>query len=98
MAPAPETTVAEHPARGIVARRSGDAAAGMRAGAAQIKAFERHSVIRRADHRPRAEQLIEPHLAVEDVAADQPEAPFEIERRMDLPAKHRLGETGRVRV
>ena len=28
----------------------------------------------------RAEQLVAAHLAVEDVAADQPEAPFQVER------------------
>src|SRR5688500_10854516 len=41
---------------------------------AQIKALERHPVVGRTDHRPGAEQLVEAHLAVENVAADQTEA------------------------
>ena len=82
--------------RRIVARRAGHAAAGVRARPAEVQALERHPVIGRADHRPRAEQLVEAHLAVEDVAADQAEAPLEVERRMDLPAEHRLGEARRM--
>ena len=77
---------------GIVPRRTGDTAARMRARAAQIETFQRHPVIGRANHRTSAEQLIKPHLAVEDVAADQSEAALEIERGMDLPADHRLCE------
>ena len=53
----------------------------MRAGAAQIEARQRHAIIGMAQHRPVREQLVEPHLAVEDVAADQPEAALQIERR-----------------
>src|SRR5688572_23731264 len=49
-----------------------------------------------ADHGSGAEQLVEAHLAVKDVAADQPEPPLEIERRMDLPAEHRRGEARRM--
>ena len=88
--------VRKHRARRIVPRRAGDAAAGMRARTAQVEALERHPVIGRADHRPGAEQLVEAHLAVEDVAADQAEAALEVERRMDLPPEHRLGEARRV--
>ena len=94
----PEAPVGKHRVRGIMARSAGHPAAGMRARTAQIEALERHPVIGRADHRPRAEQLVEPHLAVEDVAADQPEAALEVERRMDLPPEHRLGEARRVRI
>ena len=35
---------------------------------------------------------------MEDVATDQAEAPFEVEWRVDLPAKNRVGEARRVRV
>ena len=51
---------------------------GMCTRAAQIEARQRHAIIGRADHRPSAEQLVEAHLAVEDVAADQTEAALEI--------------------
>ena len=76
----------------IVARRSSDTAARMRARTAQIKAGERHPVISGANHRPRAEQLIQSHLAVENVAADQTETALQVERRMDLPGNDRFGE------
>ena len=90
--------VGEHGLRRIMPRRAGHAAAGMRARPAQVEALERHPIVGRADHRPGAEQLVEAHLAVEDVAADQAEAPLEVERRMDLPPEHRLGEARRMRI
>src|SRR5690348_7987586 len=98
MAATPETTVGEHGVRGIVAGGAGHSAAGMGAGTAQIQALQRHPVIRGADHWPRAEELVEAHLAVKDVAADQPEPALEVERRMDLSAEHRLGEARRMRI
>src|SRR5438067_13776678 len=94
----PETAVLQHRARRIVTWRPGHAPARMRARAAQVQALERHPVIGCTDHRPRAEQLVEAHLAMEDVAADQPEAALEIERRMDLPADHRRGKAGGMRI
>src|SRR6185437_13485599 len=96
--PVPEPPVGEHRLRGIVPGSAGHAAAWMGARAAQVEALERHAVIRGADHRPRAEQLVGAHLAVENVAAGEAEAPLQIERRMDLPPDHRLGEAGCVRV
>src|SRR4051794_39687922 len=98
MPPLPESAVGEHRMRGVVPRRARHAAARMRAGTAQGEALERHAVIRGPDHRPGAEQLIETHLAMEDVAADQAEAALEIERRMDLAAEHRFGEARRMRI
>src|SRR5690348_966947 len=74
--------------------RSRHPASWVSARAAQVKALERHPVVGSADHRPSAEQLVEPHLPVEDIAADETEAALEIERRMDLPAEHGLGEAG----
>ena len=59
--------------RRVVAGRTGDAAAGMRAGAAKIKSAQRTAIIRMTQHRPRREQLIERQRAVEDIAADQAE-------------------------
>src|SRR3954469_3435549 len=98
MPPLPRPPVRKERLRRIMPGRSGHAAARMRARAAQIESFEWHPVVRRPDHRPRAEQLVEAHLAVEDIAADQAEAPLEVQRRMDLPAQHRLGEARRVTV
>src|SRR6476620_9825964 len=94
----PEAPIAEDRPRGIMPRRSGDPAARVSARAAQIQALERHPVIGGADHRPRAEQLVETHLAVENVAADRAEAALEIERGMDLAADNGFGEARRVRV
>jgi hypothetical protein len=76
-----------------MAGRAGHAAARVRARSAQIEARQRHAVVGGADHRPGAEQLVEAHLAVEDVAADQAEAALEVERRVDLPAEHRLARS-----
>src|SRR5436305_10689328 len=98
MPPFPEAPVGEYGMRRIVTGRAGDPAAGMGARPAQIEALQRHSIVGRADHRARAEQLVEAHLAMENVAADQPEAALEIERRVDLPADYRLREAWRVAI
>ena len=65
--------VGDHRLRGVVPRRPGDAAARMRARAAQIEARDRHAVVGKAEHRSRREQLIECQCAVENVAAGQAE-------------------------
>src|SRR5688572_2053272 len=96
--PLPWPAVGEHRARRIMAGGAGDSSARVSARSAQVQAFERHPVIRGADHRPGAEQLVEAHLAVENIAADQPEAALEIERRMDLASEHRLREPRRMGV
>src|SRR5688500_1047225 len=70
----------------------------MRPRAAKIEAPERHAVIGVTEHRPVREELVEPHLAVEDVAADQAEAALEIERRQRQPADDAGGEARRVAV
>src|SRR5688572_26767732 len=70
----------------------------MGAGAAQIAAGERHAVTGAAQYRSGRAELIEPDLAVEDVAAGQAEAPLEVERRQRQTAEHRGGEAGRVSV
>src|SRR5688572_3437426 len=86
LAPAPGLAIGEHRLRGVMTGSTGHSATRMGARAAQIESRQRHSIVGGADHRTGAEQLIEAHLAVEDVAADQAEAALEIERRMDLPA------------
>src|SRR4051794_12801320 len=98
MPASPEAPVAEDRARRIMPRRSGDPATRVSTRAAQIQSLEGHAVVGSADHRPRAEQLVESHLAVEDVAADQAEAALEIERGMDLAADHGFGEARRMRI
>src|SRR5687767_14791658 len=70
----------------------------MRPRAAKIEARERHSVIGVTEHRPVREELVEAHLAVEDVAADQAEAALEIERRQRQPADDAGGEARRKTV
>src|SRR3982751_2754747 len=92
MASLPEAAVAKHRMRGVVPRSTRDSAAGVGARAAKVEALERHAVIGRTDHGTGAEQLVEAHLAVENVAADQPKAALEVERRVDLASKHRFGE------
>src|SRR5687768_14313724 len=77
----PALEVANDLARGVVAGRAGDAATGMPTRAAQVEARQRHAVVRGAEDRPRREELVEPELAVEDVAVDEAEAAFQIERR-----------------
>src|SRR4029079_4398139 len=70
----------------------------MRARAAEIKARQRAAIVRISDHRPRAEKLVERQRSVEDIAADQAEIAFEIERALDLPAEHRRLEARRETV
>src|SRR5206468_9914914 len=98
MPAAPEAPVGKDCLRRIMAGSPGYTAAGMGAGTAQVQPLERHAVIRAPDHGAGAEQLVEAHLAVENVATDKAEAALEVERRVDLPAKHRLCEPGGVRV
>src|SRR5687768_14492980 len=98
MPPLPWLAVGEHRAGRVMPRCPRDSAAWMSTRSAQIQTLERHPVVGRTDHRPGAEQLVEAHLAVKDVAADQAEAALEVERRMDLPPEHRLGESRSVRL
>src|SRR5688500_9609089 len=98
LAPVPEAPIRKNRPRGVMAGSAGDSASRVGARAAQVQSLERHSIVRRADQRAPAAQLIEAHLAVEDIAADQSEAALEVQRRMDLPADHGLGETGRMAV
>src|SRR5262245_46411539 len=83
---------------GVASGQPRDAAAWMRPGPAQVKIWNRHAVIGVAQHRPRAEQLVEAELAMEDVAVDEAEATLQIERGEDLTAEHAGLEVGRVLV
>jgi hypothetical protein len=66
--------------RGIVAGGPRDASAGMGTRAAQVESLKRHAVICCTNHRTGAEQLVEAHLAVKNVTADEAKAAFEIKR------------------
>jgi len=94
----PEAAVPKDRVRGVVPGRTGDSATRVRSRPAQIESLERHPISGRADHRPGAEQLVEAHLAVKNVAADKAEPALQVQRRMDLPAQHRLGEARRMRI
>lgn len=62
----------------------------------QIQAGKGAAIARLADHRPRREQLVGAQCAVEDVAADQAEGAFQIERGQHLTTEHAVSEAGRI--
>src|SRR5512142_1541395 len=76
-------------ARGVVSRHAGHAAARMRARAAQVKALQRHAVIAVPEDGPRAEELVERELAVEDVAAHETEVALEVQGRENPSRQYR---------
>src|SRR5579859_6113460 len=91
----PETPVGEDFARGVVAGGSRHAAAGMGARAAHVQPLQRPAICAVAQDRARRPELIEAHIAVHDVAADEAELALQIERRVDLPRDHRRLEARR---
>ena len=70
---------------GVAAGETGDAAPGMRPGAAEIEAGDGHAVARIAQYGTGGEQLIERQLAVEDVAVRQAEAGLVVPALRALP-------------
>src|SRR5947209_3512715 len=74
------------PAR-VRAGRAGDAAAGVRARAAEVEAAQGRAVLRPADEGAEGVELVERHLAVERVAAGESVLAFEVCRRDDLAAE-----------
>src|SRR6478735_8285777 len=87
--------VAEHFARAIMTRRAGDAAAGMGPRPAHIEAAHRPAIIAIAQHRPRCPELIERHMAVHDVSADQAELALQPKRGERAMAEHGLAKARR---
>src|ERR687888_2512888 len=83
------------PAR-VRARGAGDAAAGVRARAAEVEAAKRRAVLRPADEGAEGVELVERHLAVERVAARQAVLAFEVEGRDDLAAENQFAQVRRV--
>src|SRR6185295_10824571 len=78
--------------RGIPARRSGNRAAGMRSGAAQIKTVDRGPVTAYRRRRPGIERVFERHRHMEDVAADEVIAALQIQGCDDVAAKDMAAE------
>jgi hypothetical protein len=90
--------VAQDLLRGVVSGNAGDAATGMRAGAAHVESGERSAIVRKPEHRPRAEQLVECQRAVKDIAADETESAFQVEWRQSDGADDAGFEVRRVRI
>jgi hypothetical protein len=67
-------------------------------GAAHVQAGDRAAVVAVAQHRARGPQLVERHVAVHDVASDEPELALEVDRRERHDADDRLLEAGREAV
>src|SRR5258706_5488419 len=96
--PKQRPVIAQERGRGVVAGAAGDAAAGLRAAAAMVEAFQRPAIIGVAEHRPRREQLIERQRAMKNIAAEQAELTLQIERRENLPADDACRKTRRVTI
>ena len=82
--------------RRVMARRTRHAAARVGARPTHVEPGDGRAVIAMTQHRPRGIELIERHVAVEDVATDQPELAFEVERRVDLAGDDARLEVGRM--
>ena len=67
--------------RRIVAGSTGDAAARMRAGAAQVESIYRRAVLRPARNGAHEEKLIERQVTMKNISFGQAVSAFEIERR-----------------
>src|SRR5262249_22505166 len=81
---------------GVPAGGAPDAAAGVRAGAAQVEVPDRGAVVGEAGGGAEGEELVRRHGAVIDVAAGQAEDGLEILRRVDVPGDDRPLEAGGV--
>ena len=68
--------------RRIMPWRTGHAASRVRARAAHVEPGDGRTIITIPQHRPRRIELIERHMSVENVAADQPERLAEARRRL----------------
>src|SRR5687767_1858488 len=80
----PRFQILQDLAAGIEPRRARDPAAGMRAGAAKIQAFDRRPVLSPSEKRPKREELIERMFTMKDVTAGQAVNLFQVERRQNL--------------
>src|SRR5205085_11420032 len=71
-----------------------DAAARMRAAAAEVEVLDGRSVVAVAGDRPEGEQLIGRELPLHDVAAEEPEALLDVLRCQDLQMLDGAGKPG----
>ena len=69
-----------------MARRAGDAAARVGAGAAHVEAGDGGAIIGMTGHRAQAVELVQVERAVEDVAPHQAELALQVQRREHLAA------------
>src|SRR5580704_10872333 len=72
----------------VMARGPGDAATGVRPGAAHVESAKRPAIVAIAEHGARREQLIEAQYPMHDVAVHQAEGALEVERTHDLAPEH----------
>src|SRR3546814_2040024 len=79
-----------------MARSAGDAAAGVSSGAAHVEALHRPPIGGVAKHGAGGPKLVQGHVAVHDVAADEAELALQVERREDHAAEHRCLEAGGI--
>src|ERR1035438_8185213 len=91
-----ELSALQHFAGAVEARGAHHAAAGVGAGTAQVQPCNWRAIARPAGHGTHEEHLVQTHLAVENVAAGDAEAPLQIERAEHLPVLDELPDVGRV--
>ena len=82
--------VAQDPLGRVVPAGGHDPAARVRARAAQVQPVDRRRVLRQRRRRPHERHLVQALLALEDVAAEQPEDPLEVRRREHLVVHDRV--------
>src|SRR5580704_5173823 len=92
----PSLPISQNLVGGVVSGGAGDTSAGMRAGAAQIQTMDWSSVLRPSGQGTHEEKLLQPQVAVENVAFGQAVRTLEIERREHLARKDHTGYVGRV--
>ncbi len=80
--------------RRVTAGETGNSAAAMSAGTAQVQAAQRRSILRPAGHGPQVQRLIQAHVGVIEATAGEPEAPFDVGRRRDGARFDQAGEAG----
>src|SRR3712207_4461205 len=84
--------VPDHYLRGVQPRDSHNPATGVGAGAAEVEPLYRRLVAGELRGGTEREELIQRHLALEDVAPDKPEALLEVVGREDLVFDYRVPE------
>ncbi len=88
--------VAQHLMRGVVSRRAGHAAAGMRARAAKIKSCDGRAILRPTGDRAHEKKLLERKIAVKNISFRQAVSAFQVQRSKYLPCDDRPRHVGCV--